>query len=84
MKAVKAIKEGKFKEEIIPVKVTRTKVVGDELIKTEEIVDIDDGPRADTTLEKMAKLKSPFRLADLLLQEIRPDDRWRSTLHGCV
>ncbi|GAB6887355.1 thiolase family protein [Desulfothermus okinawensis JCM 13304] len=61
MKAVKAIKEGKFKEEIIPVKVTRTKVVGDELIKTEEIVDIDDGPRADTTLEKMAKLKSPFR-----------------------
>ncbi len=44
MKAVKAIKEGKFKEEIIPVKVTRTKVVGDELIKTEEIVDIDDGP----------------------------------------
>jgi len=61
MKAVRAIKEGKFKEEIIPVKVTRTKVVGDELIKTEEIVDIDDGPRADTTLEKMAKLKSPFK-----------------------
>ncbi|WP_461833389.1 thiolase family protein [Desulfothermus sp.] len=62
MKAVRAIKEGKFKEEIIPVKVTRTKVVGDELIKTEEIVDIDDGPRADTTLEKMAKLKSPFKI----------------------
>jgi len=62
MKAVKAIKEGKFKEEIIPVKVTRTKVVGDELIKTEEIVDIDDGPRADTTLEKMAKLKPVFKV----------------------
>ena len=61
IKAVNAIKEGKFKEEIIPVKVIRTKVVGDELIKTEEIVDIDDGPRADTTLEKMAKLKSPFK-----------------------
>lgn len=61
MKAIKAIKEGKFKEEIIPVKVTRTKVVGDELIKTEEIVDIDDGPRADTNLEAMARLKSPFK-----------------------
>ncbi len=61
MKAVRAIKEGKFKEEIIPVKVVRTKVVDNKLIKEEEIVDIDDGPRADTSLEKMAKLKSPFR-----------------------
>ncbi len=61
MKAVRAIKEGKFKEEIIPVKVVRTKVVDDKLVKEEEIVDIDDGPRADTSLEKMAKLKSPFR-----------------------
>ena len=59
-RALQAIADGKFKEEIIPVDVERTKVVGDELKKTVEVVDIDDGPRK-TTLEKMAKLKSPFK-----------------------
>jgi len=59
-RALQAIADGKFKEEIIPVEVERTDVVGDELKKTVEVVDIDDGPRK-TTLEKMAKLKSPFK-----------------------
>ncbi len=59
-RALQAIADGKFKDEIIPVDVERTNVVGDELKKTVEIVDIDDGPRK-TTLEKMAKLKSPFK-----------------------
>ena len=59
-RALQAIADGKFKEEIIPVDVERTNVVGDELKKTVEVVDIDDGPRK-TTLEKMAKLKSPFK-----------------------
>jgi acetyl-CoA acyltransferase len=59
-RALQAIADGRFKEEIIPVEVERTKVVGDELKKTVEVVDIDDGPRK-TTQEKMAKLKSPFK-----------------------
>jgi acetyl-CoA acyltransferase len=59
-RALQAIADGKFKEEIVPVDVERTTVVGDELKKTVEVVDIDDGPRK-TTLEKMAKLKSPFK-----------------------
>lgn len=59
-KALKAIADGKFKEEIIPVEVERTKVIDDKLVKTTEVVDIDDGPRK-TSLEKMAKLKSPFK-----------------------
>jgi len=59
-RALQSIADGKFKEEIIPVEVERTNVMGDELKKTVEVVDIDDGPRK-TTLEKMAKLKSPFK-----------------------
>ena len=58
-KALQAIEQGKFKEEIIPVEVERTKVVNEKLEKTTEVVDIDDGPR-DSTLEKMAKLKPAF------------------------
>ena len=59
-RALQAIEAGKFQEEIVPVEVERTRVTKDELVKDTEVVDIDDGPRR-TTLEKMAKLKSPFK-----------------------
>jgi len=60
-KAVKAIKEGKFKDEIVPVTVANTYLDENEKKKTtESIVDTDEGPRADTTLEKMAQLKPVF------------------------
>ncbi len=54
MKAVAAIQEGRFKEEIIPVTVPQRK--GDPLI-----VDTDECPRPDTSLEKMAKLPPVFK-----------------------
>jgi acetyl-CoA acyltransferase len=60
-KAVKAIAEGKFKDEIVPIKVSETFV--DETSKRithDYIVDTDEGPRADTSLEKMAQLKPVF------------------------
>lgn len=61
MKAMKAIKEGKFKEEIVPIKITETYLDENEKKKTREIiVDTDEGPRADTTLEALAKLKPVF------------------------
>ena len=60
-KAIAAIKAGKFKEEIVPIKVTETYVDENEKKKTRDfIVDIDEGPRADTTLEALAKLKPVF------------------------
>lgn len=60
-KAVKAIAEGKFKEEIVPVTVSETYLDENEKKKTKEyIVDTDEGPRADTTLEKMSTLKPVF------------------------
>jgi len=55
MKAVKAQKEGKFKDEIIPVEVF------DEKTKNTYIIDKDENPRPDTSLEKLAKLKPVFR-----------------------
>ena len=61
MKAKKAIKEGKFKNEIVPVKISETYLDENEKKKTRDfIIDTDEGPRADTTLEALAKLKPVF------------------------
>ena len=49
-KAVAAIKNGKFKDYIVPVPVPKEK-------GQTTIVDTDEGPRADTSLEALAKLK---------------------------
>ncbi|MGD2125976.1 MAG: acetyl-CoA C-acyltransferase [Desulfobacteraceae bacterium] len=49
-KACSALKAGKFTEEMVPVTVTRLK--GEPVI-----VDQDEGPREDTSLEKLSKLK---------------------------
>ncbi len=51
--AVAAIKEGRFKEEIAPVLIPQKK--GEPVV-----FDTDEGPRADTTLEKLASLKPVF------------------------
>ncbi len=61
IKASNAIRDGKFKNEIVPVKVSEVYLDENEKKKTREIlVDTDEGPRADTTLEKMATLKPVF------------------------
>jgi len=53
MRAIRAIDEGKFKEEIIPVEVQQKKET--------VIVDTDEHPRRDTSLEKLAKLPPVFK-----------------------
>ncbi len=53
-KAVAAIQAGKFKAEIAPVSIPQKK--GEPVI-----VDTDEGPRADTTLEALAKLRPAFK-----------------------
>ncbi len=61
IKASKAIAEGKFKDEIVPIKVSETYIYEFEKKKTREyIVDTDEGPRADANIEKMAQLKPVF------------------------
>lgn len=54
MKASKAINEGKFIDEIVPVAIKDRK--GKEMLVT-----TDEHPRPDTTLEKLSKLPSVFR-----------------------
>jgi acetyl-CoA acetyltransferase family protein len=61
MKAVAAIAAGKFKDEIVPFTVTETYLDENEKKKTRTyVVDTDEGPRADTTIDKLAKLKPVF------------------------
>jgi acetyl-CoA acyltransferase len=61
-KAAKAIREGKFKEEVIPIlaKVKEVKEDGTVVVK-EVIFDTDEGVRYDASLEGMASLKSVFK-----------------------
>lgn len=51
-KAVKAMEEGKFAEEIVPVEVKGRRGV--------TVVDADESPRADTSMEALAKLRPAF------------------------
>jgi len=55
-KAIRAIKEDKFKEEILPLEVVIDKKKGGV-----KLFDTDETPRFDTLLEKMEKLKPVFR-----------------------
>ena len=61
MKAVEAIRKGKFKEQIVPIEVESTTVVNGKKVTTKKLFEIDEGPRADTSLEKLAKLKPAFK-----------------------
>lgn len=61
MKAIAAIKEGRFKDDIVPLTVKETYLDESGKKQTREyIFDTDEGPRADTTLEALAKLKPVF------------------------
>lgn len=60
-RAVKAIAEGKFKDEIVPVEVTERFVGKNNKIEERKIVfDTDEGVRPDTSLEVLAKLRPAF------------------------
>jgi acetyl-CoA acyltransferase len=61
IKAIAAIKEGKFQQEIVPIEVEETYL--DQSGKKQSrkyVVDTDEGPRADTSLEALSKLKPVF------------------------
>lgn len=52
-KALRAIKNGDFKEEILPLTIKER--------KNEYVFEIDEGPRADSTPEKLARLRPAFK-----------------------
>ncbi|WP_353195156.1 acetyl-CoA C-acyltransferase [Parapedobacter defluvii] len=60
-KAVAAIKNGHLTAGVVPIMVKENYLADGKKIKTREyVVDTDEGPRADTNLEALAKLKPVF------------------------
>jgi len=61
--AIAAIAAGKFKDEIVPVEVNLTEIPannGNRPKTTKLVYDTDEGPRADTSMEALGKLKPAF------------------------
>ena len=60
-KALAAVAAGKFEEEIVPVPVTTTTIdENDRTHNQHTIFKVDEGPRADTSLPALAKLRAVF------------------------
>jgi len=60
-KALHAINDNLFVNEILPYEVKLRTVADNKLCETKILVSQDDGPRADTSLEKLAKLPAVFK-----------------------
>lgn len=61
LRAVRAINEGKFKDDIVPIEIEEIFLDANEKRQVKKYtVDTDEGPRADTSLEALAKLKPVF------------------------
>ena len=60
-KALKAIEEGRFTDQIVPLKVEINTLDANEKVQSEKITfNQDEGPRADTSLEVLGKLRPVF------------------------
>ena len=61
-KALAAIQSGKFEDEIVPVPVSFTTPNGAKPKRIDIVFKVDEGPRADTSMEALAGLKPAFHL----------------------
>ena len=59
-KALAAINRGKFKAEIVPVKFKETIYNNGKTETIDRVFEVDEGPRSDTSMEALAKLKPVF------------------------
>ncbi len=59
-KAIAAIKNGHLQAGVVPITVTENYLKDGKMATREYVVDTDEGPRADTTLEALAKLRPVF------------------------
>ena len=59
-KAIAAIEAGKFDDELVPVPVSFTTPNGSKPKRTDIVFKMDEGPRADTSLEALLSLKPAF------------------------
>ena len=61
-KAIAAIQANKFADEIVPVPVSFTTPNGSKPKRQEIVFKVDEGPRADTSLEALGSLKAAFHM----------------------
>ena len=61
-KAIAAIQAGRFDEELVPVPVSFTTPNGSKPKRTDIVFKMDEGPRADTSLEALLALKPAFHV----------------------
>ena len=61
-KAIAAIQSGRFKDEIVPLKVRTVELEGAKRVVHEKVFEVDEGPRADTSLEALGKLRPAFHV----------------------
>ncbi len=77
-RAIAAIQSGKFDDELVPVPVSFTTPNGSKPKRTEIVFQMDEGPRADTSLEALLALKPAFHAQGHGYgRQLFPDVRWR-------
>lgn len=59
-RAIEAIKNGHLQDGIVPIKVSENYIKEGKMATRDYVVDTDEGPRAETSLEALAKLKPVF------------------------
>ncbi len=59
-KALTALENGAFKAQIVPITIKETYLEGNTKKTRNYVVDTDEGPRADTAIDKLAKLRPVF------------------------
>jgi acetyl-CoA acyltransferase len=59
-KALAALENGAFKAQIVPINIEETYLEGNTKKTRNYVVDTDEGPRADTAIDKLAKLRPVF------------------------
>lgn len=59
-KAIEAIKNGHLKDGVVPITIKENYVKDGKMATREYVVDTDEGPRADTTIEALGKLRPVF------------------------
>lgn len=61
-RALAAIQQGRFAEEIVPLPVQETLYIDGKPQLVEKVFQVDEGPRSDTSLEALARLQPVFRV----------------------
>ena len=62
MNAVRAIDDGKFRDEIVPVEIEETYAEKEAIKQRKFVIDTDEGPRRDTSPEALAELSPVFKV----------------------